>query len=143
MNTNFFNLTKKQKRDLLFELLTGKSFDGIVSKKELNALNRLIEGSPSSKAPAKTHDQPAKTKKVTPAAKKTKSAKTRTTFYLNQETAKNLDKAQKAISTLIPKQQKALLTKSLIVDLALALFLEELSTKDKKSRLMRNILQNI
>ncbi len=143
MNTNFFNLTKKQKKDLLFELLSGKSHEGIVSKKELNALNRLIEGAPSKKAPAKLNDQPSKTKKVSPVTKKTKTAKIKTTQHLPQETVKNLDKALNAIRSHVPKEKQALITKSLVVDKAMALLVQELTEKGKKSRLLRNILQNI
>ena len=44
MNPNFFNFSKQNKHDLLTDLLLGVSTEGIVSKKELNALNKFIQG---------------------------------------------------------------------------------------------------
>ena len=64
MNPFFLDLSKRKKRNVLFDLLAGKSTEGIISKKELNALNKVIEGPPSNTAPAKIKIQPAKTKKL-------------------------------------------------------------------------------
>jgi hypothetical protein len=51
MNPIFFNLSTRKKRDLLSELLQDRSTEGIVSKKELIAVNRLIKGLSSDNAP--------------------------------------------------------------------------------------------
>jgi len=142
MNTNFFNLTKKQKRDLLFELLSGKSSEGIISKKELNALNRLIETTPSNRASLKVANQPLKQKKTTAVKKKVKAAKVKTTHYVSQEISEDLDRAQKTIRSLAPEHLKADISKSFIVNHALALLLEEFKEKGKNSKLMRHILQD-
>jgi hypothetical protein len=69
MNSNFFNLSKRKPRDILFELLADKQSEGIISKKELNAVNKLIEGSPLLTAPGKIKCRSAKTENVTVAKK--------------------------------------------------------------------------
>ena len=43
MDQIFFNLSERKPRDLLSELLSGKTTDGIISKKELIAVNSIIE----------------------------------------------------------------------------------------------------
>ena len=73
MNSNFFDLSKRKKRDLLTEFLGGKSPEGIVGKKELNAVNRLIAELPSGNASVKNKKKRAKTKDSPTAVKKPKS----------------------------------------------------------------------
>ena len=75
MNPIFFNLSKRKKRDILSDLLEGKPTEGIISKKELNAVNRLLEGRTSNNTPVKINNRPAKTKKFTAAGKKSLKTK--------------------------------------------------------------------
>jgi len=141
MNSNFFDLSKRSKRDLLTELLLGESTEGIISKKELNALNKLIAAPSSNKAIAKLNTQPAGTKKVTAAGKKSLKRKRKTTFYLSQELSDHLIKAQMTIRSLVPADRRLLISKSFIVSQSLAKILQEFETEGKNSRLFRAIMQ--
>ncbi len=69
MNFNFFNLSKRKKRDLLDELLVGTSPEGIISKKELNALKRLIAAQSSDNSSVNMTKSPVKPKKGKDAGK--------------------------------------------------------------------------
>lgn len=93
MNPNFFNLSRRKKRNILSELLLGKSNEGIISKKGLNAVHRLIAGMPSSKARIETNYQPAMTKNVTIAQKKPPTTKKKSPHYLSQDFSESLDRA--------------------------------------------------
>jgi hypothetical protein len=141
MDSNFFNLSKRKKRDLLAELLSGKSTEGIISKKELNAVKRLLEGLSSDNAPVKVNRQTPTTKKFTPAGQKIKKAKTRTTLYLSQEISRNLDKAQAAIRSLVPDNLCSRVSRSFIANQALAISLQEFKSRGKDSRLLHSIVQ--
>ena len=154
MNPIFFNLSKRKKHDILSELLMGKSTEGIISQKEINAVNRLIEDRPLNNAPVEINDQPPKTKKftvvgkdsqktknVTDAAQKIRTAKKKKTHYLSQEISENLDKTQITIRSLVPENLRYRISKSLIVNKALAMILQEFKAEGKNSRLMRSIIQ--
>ena len=138
MNTNFFNLSKRKKRDVLFELLTDKPTEGVISKKELNALKKLIGDIPQIKL---THGkQPEKTKKIT-ARKKKKETKKKTTYYISKEVFENLDSVQKEIQSIVPENLRSKVSKSQIVNQALTLILKEFEARGENSRLVRNIIQ--
>ena len=138
MNSNFFNLSKRKKRDVLFELLTDQPTEGVISKKELNALKKLIGDIPQIKL---THGkQPEKTKKIA-VRKKKKEAKRKTTHYLSEEIFENLDSVQKKIRSIVPENLKSKVSKSEIVNQALVLILKEFETKGEDSKLVRNIIQ--
>jgi len=141
MNPIFFNLSKRKKRNILTDLLLGKSTEGIVSKKELNALNRLIEGPPSSTAPVKINNRPKRTKEVSTAGKKNQNTKRKKTHYLSQEISENLDRAQMTIRSLVPEDLRSRISKSHIVNQSLAVVLQEFEAKGKNSRLIRTIMQ--
>ena len=141
MDSNFFNLSKRKKRDLLSDLLEGRSTEGIISKKELNALNRLIEGGPANNPPAKISAEPQKTKNGTAAKNKSCKAKRKTTCYLTPETTENLDKALIAIRSQLPENLRSRVTKSEIINQALVVLLQEFAAKGKNSRLVRIIAQ--
>jgi hypothetical protein len=140
MNPNFFNLSKRKKHDVLSDLLLGKSSEGIISKKELNALNKLIKGQPAKKSPGKNKRQPVKTKKVV-AGKRSQKAPKKKTHYLSQEISENLDKTQMVIRSLVPENLQPRISKSHIVNQALAIILQEFEVKGKNSRLMHTIIQ--
>ena len=138
MNPNFFNLSKRKKRDVLSELLTGEISEGMISKKELKALHKLIGHAPQiNKTPDK---QPEKTKKIA-VRKKKKEAKRKTTHYLSEEIFENLDSVQKKIRSIVPENLKSKVSKSEIVNQALVLILKEFETKGEDSKLVRNIIQ--
>ena len=142
MNPNFFNLSKRKKRDLLSELLLGKSTEGLIGQKELNAVNRLLEVPPVNNTPVNINNQPQKTKNVNPAPKKPQKAKRKKTHYLTHEISENLDMTQTAIRSLVPENVQFRISKSLIVNQSLAMILQEFEAKGKNSRLMRTIIQN-
>jgi hypothetical protein len=141
MNSNFFNLSKRKKRDLLLELLLGKDGEGIVSKKELNALHRLLDEHPAGRAPDKTKKRQSGTKKGISPHRSPKQKTIKTTHYLLPETVKNLTRAQEAIRSSLPEHMRSKISKSQIVDTSLSIILQEFSAKGKNSRLMRRITQ--
>ena len=143
MDSNFFNLSKRKKRDLLSDLLEGRSTEGIISKKELNAVNRLIGKPLSGTSPSKVNRQTRKTKKLTAAVKKTRKAKIKTTHYLSQEISEDLNRTHIAIRSLVPGNLRVRVSKSFIVNQALAMSLQEFASKGKDSRLLRSILQKL
>jgi hypothetical protein len=142
MNSILLNLSKRKKRDLLSELLSGKDAEGIVGKKELSALDNILE-SASSPAAVVARSSPAKkrVKKTPVTLKKQGKTKKKTTFYLSQEIVGKLDKAVKKIRTDGKEKYLSEISRSQIVDQALSLILEEFASQGKKSRLMRIIMQ--
>ena len=143
MNHIFLNLSKSKKHDVLYDLLVGKSSEGIISKKELNALKRLVEGVPSKKSPVKNNNLPAETIKHTAAVTITQKRKVKTTHYLSQEVSENLDMAQMTIRSLMPEDLQCKISKSEIVNQSLAMILQEFEIKGKNSRLIRTLMQKI
>ena len=153
MNPIFFNLSQRKKRDVLSELLEGRSTEGIIGQKEINAVNRLVEGPPSHKTPVKKNSQPPKTKKftvahpktqltknVTAAGLKTRQPKKKKTHYLSHEISEDLDKTQMTLRSLVPEKLRYRVSKSLIVNKALAMILHEFKAEGKNSRLMYTII---
>ena len=138
MNPNFFNLSKRKKRDILSELLAGETSQGLVSKKELNALYKLIGNIQQVNSIHKK--LPEKTKNIV-LRKKKNVIKRKTTHYLSEEVLKRLDNVLKEIRTGLPEKLRSSVSKSQIVDLALAEVLDEFENKGEKSRLVRNIIQ--
>lgn len=136
MNPNFFNLSKRKKRDLLAELLSGGSTAGIISKKELNALNKLIGDTRQVNSINNKH--PGKSKFP---GKKTEETKRKITHYVSAEILDRLDSAMKDIQSLLPDDSRSKISKSQIVNQALESTLKEFETKGNKSKLVRNILQ--
>ena len=60
---------------------------------------------------------------------------------MSEEVLKSLDSAIKEIRTGLPEKFRSNVSKSQIVDLALAEVLDEFENKSEKSRLVRNIIQ--
>ena len=87
MNPNFFNLSKRKKRDVLSEILVGETSEGLVSKKELSALHKLIGNTQQVNSIHKK--LPDKTKKIV-LRKKKKEKKRKATHYLSEKVLKNL-----------------------------------------------------
>ena len=143
MNPVFLNLSKRKKRDLLSELLSGKDAEGIVGKKELIALDKILESASSPAAVVALSSPAEKTVKKTPVAtpKKQGMTKKKTTFYLSQEIIDKLNKAVKKLRAGKKGKHLSEISRSQIVDQALSLILEEFATQGKKSRLMRIIMQ--
>jgi len=83
MKPNFFNLSKRQKRNIFSELLLGKPSGGIIGKKDLNTVNRLLAGMLAGNARIRINCQPAKTKNVTFAKKKIPTTQKNKTHYLS------------------------------------------------------------
>ena len=142
MNPIFFNLSKRKKRDLLSEILSGKSTEGIISKKELIALNRIIESS-STPAAVVAMDSPEKKsiKKVPVNRGKKRCVKEKMTFYLSHEIINKLNKAEIKIQTAAKRKNLSRISRSQIVDQALSLILEEFAEQGENSMLMRVVLQ--
>ena len=142
MNSDCLNLSKRKKRDLLSELLAGTSTEGIVSKKELNALNKVIQSAPVI-IRSVTDNSPVKSKINAAPGKKQKKSNIKTTCYLSEEIFKRLNTAQIEIQSLVPDHLRSRISKSHLVNQALAVMLAEFETKGKKSRLIQDILRYI
>ncbi|KPK23138.1 MAG: hypothetical protein AMJ61_16220 [Desulfobacterales bacterium SG8_35_2] len=140
MNTNFFDLPKRKKRDLLFELLTDVSREGTISKKEFYVLNSLIDN-PSTKKATVTKNKQLKTTEKYTAEKEIHKTQIKATQYLSQEVYDNLDKAQIPFRTLVPEHLQSRISRSYIVNLSLNIILHEFKTKGKNIKLMHNIMQ--
>jgi hypothetical protein len=138
MNSNFFNLTKRKKRDVLSELLADKSFEGLVSKKELNTLNKLISDTPHINS---SHNKQTEKTKKTTLGKKKRESKKKTTLYLSEEVFENLESATNEIRTIVPENLRARVSQSQIVNQALILILKEYEARGKNSMLFRSIIQ--
>jgi len=85
----------------------------------------------------------SKPKKARPAAKKEagkRSRKKKTTHYLSKETFDELSKAKKAIRRIAPREVKTGVSKSLIVDSALKLLLEDFENNGERSQLVKTVL---
>ncbi len=143
MKPNFFNLSARKKRDLLFELLLGKSTEGIVSKKELIAVNRLIEGLSSNNATITIKKRPVIRTSTALDGMKQAKPKKKTTCYPAQEISEKSDKVQMAVRRLAPPDLRSRVFRSYIVNQALAVTWQDFSAKGKDSSLMRSIMQKI
>jgi hypothetical protein len=137
MNTNFFNLSKRKKRDVLYELLTDSQHEGIISNKELNALNRLV-GNSAQAEPLQKRKQEKSTKKT---ARRKKALKRKTTYYLTDEVFENLDNAKKEIQAIVPEKLRSKVSKSQIVNKALSIILKEFEAKGGNSSLVRELVK--
>lgn len=138
MNSNFFDLSKRKKSDLLSDLLDDKVPEGIVSKKELNSLNKIIfttqQISPSQK------NQKEKPKK-TPLRKNKNERDEKTTLCLSKEVFEYLDYVSNELRTIVPENLRPRITRSQIVNQALTLILKDYQKKGKNSKLVRSIMQ--
>lgn len=139
MNPNFFNLKKRKKRDVLSELLSGSTSEGMVSKKELKALNNIIGAAPQATSEqSKKKQEPVK---KTTTRGKIKRAKKKTTHYLSEEVFGDLDNLKNDIRSIVPDNLRSKISKSQIINQALILIMKEFETKGKKSRLVRDIIE--
>lgn len=143
MNTIFFNLTKRKKRDILSELLVDKSPEGIISKKEINAVNRIIKTSSSSRTAVSIKNQLTQAEKSAAVRKRNSEPKRKKTHYLSREISESLDKAQVSIRSRVPEKLRSRVSKSHIVNQALAMILQDFGSKGNNSMLMRTILQKL
>ena len=83
MKPDFFNLSKRKKRDIFSELLLGKPSGGIIGIKELNAVNRLLAGMLAGNTHIRIKGQLAKTKNVKKKKKKIPTTQKNKTHYLS------------------------------------------------------------
>jgi hypothetical protein len=139
MNSNFFDLSKRKKSDLLSDLLDDKVSEGIVSKKELNSLNKILGTTPQTSPSLKK--QQKKTKKTISKKKKNESKK-EITHYLTEDVCEKLDSVSKEIKTIVPEKQQASVSRSQIVNNALTMVLKDYKKRGKKSLLFRYIMHN-
>ena len=136
MNPYFFNLAKRKKRDVLTDLLSGFPSEGMVSKKELKALNRLIDDVPVKKT---VRNQQKEVTVGLKAPGKKRERRKKTTHYLTEKISEELENAVRDIRAKLPGNQRAGVTKSQIINDSLALILKEFEVKAENSRLFRII----
>jgi len=140
MNPNFFDLSKRKKEDVLSGLLTIKSHEHIISKKELNAIRKAI--GETFHVTASPHREKFPKTKRTSIRDRSRTEKKKTTSYLSTEVLKNLDNVTNEIRSVLPGALRLKVSKSQVVNRAPALLLEEYKTRAKKSRLVRSLLHD-
>ena len=138
MNPNFFDLSKRKKRDVLLELLTGYPSEGMISKKELNSLHKLISDTSSLNS---IHNKQREKTKKRAVGKNKKETKKKPTHYLSEDVFENIESVNREIRALLPENLRSSLSDSQIINQALTLILNEFKAKGKKSNLVRNIIQ--
>ena len=141
MNIIFFNLEKRKKRDILAELLKNDSSEGLISKKEMCALDTLLQNSLADRTDLKQNQQP-KLPCKSAAEKVPRKSPVKETCYLSGKVYKKLDKAESAIRRLVPQELQGIISKSYIVNQALDIVLQEFMSEGENSRIMHNIMQN-
>jgi hypothetical protein len=94
------------------------------ARKAKSAQKRLVKAKPKDKSQGKSKGP----------------AKKKTTHYLSRETFEELSQAKRAIRKLVPKDIKTGVSKSLIVDSALKLLLDDFEAKGEESVLVRKVL---
>ena len=134
MNPNFFNLSERRKKkgNILADLLSEKPTEGIVTKKELVALNKFIESASSHNTPTQSNIQAESVKKETAdGRKKQKKSMKKTTCYLSRKNVTKLDKVTIKLQALGKgKGNISTISRSSIIDQALTLLLENLETRE-------------
>ncbi len=123
-------MTAQKKRDILEELLRGRTENSSTNVAELDKL--IHRESTEAK-------QPAKRKKSKPK----RTGKRKTTHYLNQEVIDDLDEAKSKLNALLQKQLDSRVSKSAIVNHALKLILKDFEEKGEKSPFIQEILKDI
>jgi len=139
MSSNFFDLSKRKRSNLLSDLLYDKVSEGIVSKKELHSLNKIILTTPQISPSQKI--QKEKTEKIT-VRKNKKETDKKTSLCLSKEIFEYLDNVSNELKTIVPENLQSSITRSQIVNQALTLILKDYKEKGKNSRLFRSIMQN-
>ena len=139
MNSNFFDLSKRRKSNILSDLLADKNSEGFISKKELNSLNKLIGETSRLNS---SYSKPSPKTKLAKVRKNPRAKKKKTTHYLSKEVFDSLDSARNEIRTLVPDNLRSNITRSQIVDQALILILKDYKKKGKNSKLVRSIMQS-
>jgi len=139
MSYIFFDLSKRKKTNLLSDLLDDKVSDGIVSKKELYSLYKIIF---TTEQISPSHKKQTEESKKTSLRKNKKEKNKKTILYLSREVFEQLDNVTNELKTIVPENLHSRITRSQIVNQAITLVLREYKNKGKNSKLVRSIMQN-
>jgi hypothetical protein len=139
MSYIFFDLSKRKKTNLLSDLLDDKVSEGIVSKKELYSLHKIVF---TTQQITPNHKKQKENPKKTSFTKNKRGMDKKTTLYLSREVFDHLDTATNELKTIVPENLHSRITRSQIINHALTLILREYKKKGKNSRLVRSIMQN-
>ena len=138
MNSNFFDLSKRKKSNLLSDLLDDKVPEGIISKKELISLNKIVF---TTQQITPSHKKEKEKTKKTALRKNKKERDKKTTLCLSKEVFEYLDNVSNELRTIVPENLRPRITRSQIVNQALTLILKDYKEKGKNSRLVHSIMQ--
>lgn len=127
---------QKHDPDILANILSDTSNGKIRGLDELNKLIHLMDNDESLVKPVR--QVPRKKKKRTA---KRRSGKHKTTHYLTEEVFDNLGEAKEMIKDLLPEGDKVKATKSIIVESAVKVLLEEFERKGEDSYLVKELLK--
>ena len=135
----------KYNKDILDELLSNSQIHGYVRQQELDELLEVIHNpffNDTSLYDYSINLEPDK-KETEKKKKRSRKSKRKTTYYLTENTFKDLGRAKMDIRKNVPEQYRSQISKTKIVNQALSMILQELQLKGKKSKLMQTILQNL
>jgi hypothetical protein len=127
------------------ELLCDSKVHGYIRQKELDDLLDVIHNpffNDTSLYDYSINLEPDK-KEPERKEKRSRESKRKTTHYLTEETFKNLGRAKMDIRKHIPEQYRSQISKTKIVNQALAMILQEFQLKGEKSKIMQTILQSL
>ena len=132
-------------KDIMDELLCDSKVHGYIRQKELDDLLDVIHNpffNDTSLYDYSINLEPDK-KEPERKEKRSRESKRKTTHYLTEETFKNLGRAKMDIRKHIPEQYRSQISKTKIVNQALAMILQEFQLKGEKSKIMQTILQSL
>jgi len=135
----------KYNKDVLDELLSNSQVHGYVRQQELDELLEMIHNPFFNDTSLYDYSINLEPDKKEPEKKKKRSRKSKrkTTYYLTENTFKDLGQAKMDIRKNVPEQYRSQISKTKIVNHALSMILQELQLKGKKSKIMQTILQNL
>lgn len=126
---------KAQHKNVLEDVLTGLDSDSSPCLEELDKLiHRSFRLTPPSAAEAGGS-------LLDRALRLTSTGKRKTTIYLTDTLAKDLDQAKEKLKEMVPDEARAYTSKSAIANIALRVLLRDLEQRGEESILMRQLMK--
>ena len=134
----------KYNKNILNELLVNSQVHGYIRQQELDELLEVIHNPFFNNTSLYDYSINLEPDKKEPEKKKQRSRKTKkkSTYYLTENTYKDLVRAEMDIRKHVPEQYRSQISKTKIVNQALSMILMDFQLKGKNSKIMQTILQN-
>ena len=137
------------KRDNTHHDVLGTILQGTHKQRDIHGIDELTEMIERFSKPLMSKDtnvlslkKASKFRRLHKASNQKKPIKKKTTHYLTHEVFRELDDANKFLRGLLPTGSKLLTTKSKIVNYAVKILLDDLESKGKKSKLVKNLIKD-